>query len=64
MARESLQSSTAGECADLRRRDTGPERVPHTGQSIHDDRLSHEQADCDLKDDEVRRPADYSKGHN
>src|SRR5262249_32296061 len=54
MARESLQSSTAGECADLRRRDAGPERVPHTGQSIDDDRLSHEQADCDLKDDEVR----------
>ena len=37
--REPLQRALAGQHANLRCRDTGPERVPHTGQSIDDDRL-------------------------
>jgi len=61
---EPLQPATAGQRADLRRRDARPERISHTGQSIDDDRLPHEQTDCGLKDDEVRGPADQSKGHN
>jgi len=61
---EPLRPATAGQRADLRRRDAGPQRVSHTGQSIDDDGLSHEQTDCGLKDDEVRGSADQPKGHN
>ncbi len=63
-ARESPQRASAGQHADLRRRDASPERVPHSGQPIDDDRLSYEQTDCGLENDEVRGPADHAKGHD
>src|SRR5215472_10913871 len=63
-AREPLQPATAGQRTNLRCRHVGPERVSHTGQSIDDDRLSNQQTDCRLKDDEVRGSADQPKGHN
>ena len=63
-AREPLQPATAGQRTDLRRRDTGPQRVSHTGQSVDNDRLHHEQSDAGLKDDEVLGLGDHPKGHD
>lgn len=62
--REPLQRATAGQRADLRSRDAGPEWVPYSGQSIDDDRLSDEQTDCGLKDNKVSGPADQPQGDN
>src|SRR5260370_39477359 len=59
-AREPLQPATAGQRTDLRRRDAGPERVPHAGQPIDDDRLPHEQTDCGLMGDADCWPSDQS----
>src|SRR5690349_7898660 len=58
---EALESPSVGQCADLRRRDAGPDWVSHTGEAIDDDRLHHEQSDAGLKDEQILGPGDYPK---